>query len=234
MSLKSQVSPIRQRHLWEQIADGLRASILSGELSSGTRLITTELAEKWGVSRGPVREALMALENEGIVVSTRRQGTVVGTSSIVDLEEVIDVREAIELAAAIRVCSFGEEVTQSELQKVAVLLKRIDGEHEKGQQDLAGNLDLAFHQMIVDLAGNTRFSGVYRQMLSQNRHHIRAIDPAIWPLAGWSHTRDLHYAIFDAIVACDLPGVQEAIRGHYEFARRVRIDRSKMEFSNGA
>lgn len=229
MSSNSPVSPIRQRHLWEQIADELRASILSGQLSSGTRLITADLAEKWGVSRGPVREALMALENEGIVVSTRRQGTVVGTSSLVDLEEVLDVREAIELAAAIRVCSLGDEVTQSELRRLADMLKRIDVEHEKGQGDLAGSLDLAFHQAIVDLAGNSRFSGIYRQMLSQNRHHVRAIDPEVWPLAGWSHTRDLHFAIFDAIVACDIDRIREAIQIHYAFARRVRLDGPKTQ-----
>ena len=93
------LKPIEQRNLWEQIADRIRTSILSGELTPGTHLVTADLATRLGVSRGPVREALMALESSGIVVSTRRHGTIVGTPSTVDLEEVLSVREAIETFA---------------------------------------------------------------------------------------------------------------------------------------
>lgn len=182
MSEVRSVSPIRQRHLWEQIADELRAAILSGEMAPGTRLITAELAERWGVSRGPVREALMALENEGIVVSTRRHGTVVGTTSIVDLEEVLSVREAVETFAAVEVCNLGDEISQADLRKLGDLLKKIEAEKEQGKYEAARNHDFDFHQALVDLAGNSRFSGIYRQMLSQNRHHVRAIDPSRWPL----------------------------------------------------
>ncbi len=213
------VSPIRQRHLWEQIADELRSEILSGESTPGTRLITADLAERWGVSRGPVREALMALENEGIVTSTRRHGTVVGTTSIVDLEEVLSVREAIETFAAVDVCRLGDEISQADLRKLGDLLKVIEMERDQGKYEAARNHDLDFHQFLVDLAGNSRFSGIYRQMLSQNRHHVRAIDPSRWPLVGWADMRALHYAIFDAVVAGDEQAVREAIAEHYRFAR---------------
>ena len=219
MSEVQNMSLIRQRHLWEQIADELRVSILSGELTPGTRLITSECAERWGVSRGPVREALMALENEGIVVSTRRHGTVVGTTSIVDLEEVLSVREAIETFAGVDVCNLGSDITQADLRNLGDLLKVIEAEKEQGKYEAARNHDLDFHQALVDLAGNSRFSGIYRQMLSQNRHHVRAIDPARWPLVGWTDMRALHYAIFDAVVAGDEQAVLEAIAAHYRFAR---------------
>lgn len=213
------VIPISQRHLWEQIADELRSEILSGATTPGTRLITADLAERWGVSRGPVREALMALENEGIVVSTRRHGTVVGTASIVDLEEVLSVREAIETFAAVDVCQLGDEISQADLRKLGALLKQIEVEKEQGHHEAARNHDLDFHQALVDLAANSRFSGIYRQMLSQNRHHVRAIDPASWPLVGWTDMRALHYAIFDAVVAGDEQAVREAITEHYRHAR---------------
>lgn len=219
MSEVRSVSPISQRHLWEQIADELRDSILSGETTPGTRLITAELAEKWGVSRGPVREALMALENEGIVVSTRRHGTVVGNTSIVDLEEVLSVREAIETFAAVDVCNLGDEITQSDLRKLGDLLKQIEVERDQGKYEAARSHDLDFHQALVDLAGNSRFSNIYRQMLSQNRHHVRAIDPTRWPLVGWNEMRSIHYAIFDAVVAADDRAVREAIAEHYRHAR---------------
>lgn len=213
------VSPIRQRHLWEQIADELRAAILSGDMVPGTRLVTADLAERWGVSRGPVREALMALENEGIVTSTRRHGTVVGTTSIVDLEEVLSVREAIETFAAADVCARGDEISQADLRRLGDLLRRIESEREQGKYEAAREHDLDFHQALVDLAGNTRFSTIYRQMLSQNRHHVRAIDPERWPLVGWTDMRALHYAILDAVVAGDAEAAKHAIAEHYRHAR---------------
>lgn len=213
------VSPIRQRHLWEQIADELRTAILSGDMVPGTRLVTADLAERWGVSRGPVREALMALENEGIVTSTRRHGTVVGTTSIVDLEEVFSVREAIETFAAADVCALGDDVPQSDLRRLRDLLRRIETEHEQGKYEAAREHDFDFHQALVDLAGNTRFSTIYRQMLSQNRHHVRAIDPEHWPLVGWTDMRTLHYAILDAVVAGDADAARRAVAEHYRTAR---------------
>ena len=219
MAQARNVSPIRQRHLWEQIADELRSSILTGERSPGTRLITADLAERWGVSRGPIREALMALENEGIVVSTRRHGTVVGSTSIVDLEEVLSVREAIETFSAMDVCNLGEGVTQTELRRLSDLLNKIDKEKDQGQLEAARNHDLDFHQALVDLAGNSRFTAIYRQMLSQNRHHVRAIDPSRWPLVGWKDMRAVHHAIFDAIVAGDADAAAAAIAEHYRRAR---------------
>lgn len=224
MSQVRSVSPIRQRHLWEQIADELRAAILSGEMSPGTRLITAELAERWGVSRGPVREALMALENEGIVVSTRRHGTVVGSTSIMDFEEVLSVREAIETFAGVDVCNLGDEISQADLRKLGDLLKRIEAEKEQGKHEAARSHDLDFHQALVDLAGNSRFSGIYRQMVSQNRHHVRAIDATRWPLVGWADMRALHYAIFDAVVAGDEVALREAIAEHYRHARKLALE----------
>jgi GntR family transcriptional regulator of gluconate operon len=218
MSQAREVTPIRQRHLWEQIADELRGEILSGVLQPGARLVTADLAQRWGVSRGPVREALMALENEGIVVSTRRHGTVVGNTSVVDLEEILSVREAIETFAAVDLC--GEtEVSQADLRRLADLLARMEREWAEGQFEAARDHDYAFHQLIVDLAGNSRFSTVYRQMISQTRHHSRAIDPQLWPLVGWEKMRVIHRSLLDAVVSGDPEAVRSAVADHYLEAR---------------
>ena len=92
-------------------------------------------------------------------------------------------------------------------------------EKEQEKHEAARSHDLDFHQALVDLAGNSRFSGIYRQMLSQNRHHVRAIDPARWPLVGWKDMRSLHYAILDAVVAGEEQAVRKAISEHYRLAR---------------
>jgi len=104
------------------------------------------------------------------------------------------------------------------------MLKRIEVEKEQGKHEAARGHDLDFHQALVDLAGNSRFSGIYRQMVSQNRHHVRAIDPSRWPLVGWADMRALHYAIFDAVVAGDEVALRGAIAEHYRHARKLAME----------
>ena len=83
--------------LWESIAEFLRAAILSGELEPGSKLIETELAERFGTSRGPIREAIRELAREGLVTELPRRGTLVSTLTAHDLSEVYAVRQALEV-----------------------------------------------------------------------------------------------------------------------------------------
>ena len=214
------VRQIEQRHLWEQIADDLREAIHRGDLPAGSRLITADLASRWGVSRGPVREALMALENEGIVISTRRHGTIVGTPSTVDLDEILCVREAIEAAAGLAVCDQIDQIPLAELRRLAEMLVKVEKAHAKGDSRSAMALDFAFHQAIVDLNGNSRFTSIYRQMVSQNTHHMKGVDPNVWPFVGWDEMTRAHQQLLDALVAGEGEGFRAAVLAHYTNARR--------------
>jgi len=210
---------IQQRHLWEQIAEELRSGIHSGDLEPGSRLITADLAARWGVSRGPVREALMALENEGIVHSTRRQGTVVGTPSALDLQEIFGVREALESAAGNVLCGEGALLSKSERARLTDTLDSLDKAHQRGDTSAGIKIDFAFHQLIVDLTGNSRFSAINKNMISQNTQHLKNLDPLIWPQVGWETMRSTHQAILNALLACDLDSYREAVTNHYRSAR---------------
>ena len=74
--------PIHRPPLWEAVVERLRASILSGELAAGARLNEVELAQRFGTSRGPVREATKELAREGLVVELPRRGHVVSTLDV--------------------------------------------------------------------------------------------------------------------------------------------------------
>lgn len=210
---------IQQRHLWEQIAEELRRAIHSGELEPGSRLITADLAARWGVSRGPVREALMALENEGIVRSTRRHGTVVGTPSALDLQEIFSVREALESAAGNVLCGEEALLSTNDLARLTDKLDSLDKARDRGDNSAAIKYDFAFHQLIVDLTGNSRFSAINKNMISQNTQHLKGLDPQIWPQVGWEAMRSAHRAILDALVARDLDSYRDAVAAHYHNAR---------------
>ncbi|HYO43600.1 MAG TPA: GntR family transcriptional regulator, partial [Candidatus Limnocylindrales bacterium] len=93
------MSVFEHKQLWESIADQLRDEILDGRLGAGSRLLETELADRFGVSRGPVRDALNELARQGLAEDLPRRGTFVSSLSEHDLEEVYVLRRAIEEAA---------------------------------------------------------------------------------------------------------------------------------------
>src|SRR5438105_268871 len=100
MSLESFESDLSYQQVWETVRERIRTAILAGELPAGTKLVEADLARSFGVSRGPIREALRELSREGLVVDLPRRGTFVCTLSQTDFLEVYAVREALELGAA--------------------------------------------------------------------------------------------------------------------------------------
>src|SRR3954469_17138197 len=95
--------------LADSIHGQLRATILSGQLAPGEHLREVEIADRFDVSRGPVREALLQLEQEGLVMLRRNRGAVVARMSRADLEEVYSLRLALERLAVARATQHGTE-----------------------------------------------------------------------------------------------------------------------------
>ena len=89
---------LAHKQLWEAVSERLRDEILEGRLPAGTRLVETELAERFGVSRCPVRDALQELSRTGLTVDLPRRGTFVSSLTEGDLVEVYVIRSAIEEA----------------------------------------------------------------------------------------------------------------------------------------
>ena len=100
----------------------LRAEILLGELSPGERLMELHLAQRLGVSRTPVREAIRKLELEGLVTMLPRRGAQVAQISEKDLKDVLQVRTSLEQLAVRLACERMDEETLKELEKPARVL----------------------------------------------------------------------------------------------------------------
>jgi len=99
MSASVRSSAIAHRNVHEAVVDGIRDKILSGQLNPGDWLRQDELAEAFGVSTMPVREALRQLQAEGLVTLHRRRGAAVTSLSVAELEEIYRIREALETLA---------------------------------------------------------------------------------------------------------------------------------------
>jgi DNA-binding GntR family transcriptional regulator len=203
------------KQLWESIADQLRDEILDGRLAAGARLLETELAERFGVSRGPVRDALNELARQGLAVDLPRRGTFVSSLSEHDLDEVYVLRRAIE-EAAVRLA-----IAKASDEDIAAMYACLDVvEAAYGTTDLpaAWEADMAFHRSYCRMSGNGRLVELFEGLASQTVLLMRTALATHASLA-WTPPVELHRRIADAIRARDAEGAMRAVGEHYQYTQ---------------
>ena len=142
----------------------LRQAILRGELEPGERLMEIHLAERLGVSRTPIREAIRKLELEGLVVMIPRRGAVVASITEKDLKDVLEVRQTLELLAAEVACERITPELLEELRTAASEFHRL-----KNSQDVTelAAADVRFHDIIYEATGNARLINILNNLREQ-------------------------------------------------------------------
>lgn len=154
-----------KRALSDDVASRLRTAILNGAFAPGERLREEALARALGVSRGPVREALVELERQGLVVINRNRGAVVAQLSRDDLEELYTLRLAIEELAIRRAAEACDpaaiDAMRDRIEQMRAALERGITEQE------AAEFDLGFHDLIYDAAHHRRLKDAWRIMRPQ-------------------------------------------------------------------
>ena len=144
----------------------LRRQILKGELKPGERLMEIALANRLGVSRTPVREAIRKLENEGLVIMLPRRGAHVAEITRQELNDVLEIRSSLEELAIVRAC---ENMTDSDMEA----LKEVEADFARlvadESSDLAtlGEADEHFHDLIYEGTGNRRLIQIINQLREQ-------------------------------------------------------------------
>jgi GntR family transcriptional regulator of gluconate operon len=211
------VSKVHHPKLFETVAQQLRDAIVGGELRPGDKLVETDLAEQFGVSRGPIREALRELSREGLAVDLPRRGTVVSTSTLGDLIEIYDTREALETFAATVVVA---KATASDLASLRARFKTMSRLWQSRNTAHASRMlaDLDFHREILSIAGNGRMSALYEQLATQTAVLLRNAMDMNQSLK-LSPPDAVHQSMLDAIEARDVGAVREAVAGHYRHTR---------------
>jgi len=155
--LSPMTTPVRHVALGEQLADLLRARIVSGELAPGTHLVEDGLAADYDVSRGPVRDALRILAGEGLVASQRRGLFVRGLDEH-DITELYEVREAFEQLACRLAIERGGDWGPAEAE-----LAGMTAAADRSDLHRFAVCDLAFHSYFYDLSGNHRLQALWAQ-----------------------------------------------------------------------
>ncbi len=204
----SAVETLTRETLQDKALRSLRLAIQTGELGAGQRLVESELAAQMGVSRVPVREALMILERDGLVVTEPGRGATVVNLSDDDVHEIYGMRVALETYAVELLLRRATE------ERLAILQSLVDGMRAHaltGARVRLGDLDLEFHRTLCQLAGNQRLVEAWRPISDQIRLLLqlkdRVVDDSMTLPQG-------HQLIVDAIRGGDLAQAQQVLRIH--------------------
>jgi DNA-binding GntR family transcriptional regulator len=201
--------PVSRATLSDLVTQQLRESILSGAYEPGAQLNETTLARQLGVSRGPLREAIQRLVQEGLLTSRPRRGVFVPELTNADRADIYFAREAIETATLKRVIESGRAV---ELAKA--LSRYVDAmvvALEKGDWGGVIDHDLRFHCHLVDAAESPRLSRLYASLIAETRLCLHVL------VSGWRGRKDFveeHRALTERLAAEDTEGAMEAARRH--------------------
>jgi len=155
------------------VTERLRAAIVNGSLKPGSQLSEVELANTFGVSRGPVREALQRLVQEGLLLSEPHRGVFIPVLTDDDILDIYLAREALESAAIRLIVANGTSAAASEaLDQYVTEMEKAEA---AGDWEAVGNFDLEFHLALVAASGSQRLQRMFSTVISETRLCLGAL-----------------------------------------------------------
>lgn len=217
----SSLGPIANPRLVDVAMASLRHAIILGELAPGQRLVESSLASKLKISRGPLREALQFLEQEGLVVTLPRRGRFVRSADIRTLEEVYSMRRVLEPFAAARVLATWSDESYARMKGA---LDRLGEASRSASTRLVAEMDIEFHTTLVELANhqllwrtwNDSIAGTLHLLLNLTTPTHNSLDEPV----------QRHALILEGLVAGDAGALRTEIEGHIDDA----LARSRRSF----
>lgn len=204
----------RRQNVRELITQALRAALVTGEMRPGVVYSAPTLAERFGVSPTPVREAMLDLAKEGLVIAVRNKGFRVTELSERDLDEITDIRALVEVPTVGRVAGTASEAAA----KLRPLGEAVVAAAERG--DILGYVeaDTAFHLDLLALAGNAHLVEVVRDL----RHRSRLYGlPRLAERGELLPSAREHLQLLDLVVAGDGPSAEALMRHHLRHVRGI-------------
>jgi DNA-binding GntR family transcriptional regulator len=199
--------------LRRQAYDALREMILSGKLHPGEHLSEVRLSTKLGISRTPLREALMQLDTEGLVVGKPNSGYIVAHFDLARICELLVAREGLDGYAAELAAETASDEALQPLRTVMQEIEELNLAKSRAPEHIARELELGLkiHEVIVAATGN-------RVLEDMNRRVYEHLQLALWLEVLWidlsGEAVEEHRAIVDAVLARDGKRACEAARRH--------------------
>jgi len=149
------------------VTERLRANIVNGTLEPGSQLSEVELASSFGVSRGPVREALQRLIQEGLVRSEPHRGVFVPVLSEDDVRDIYLARETLESSAVRHIIATGSSPAAAD--DLDRLVKLMQDSEKADDWEAVGQYDLEFHTALVASSKSERLQRMFSTVISETR-----------------------------------------------------------------
>ncbi|MFB7513298.1 GntR family transcriptional regulator [Streptomyces sp. NPDC056144] len=204
-----------RERLRDQVAHALRAALISGELRPGVVYSAPTLAEDFGISATPVREAMLDLAREGLVEPVRNKGFRVTEVDERDLDQYSEIRALIEIPTVGRVTEIASREDLEALRPVAEEIVRAAREH-----DLIGYLeaDRLFHLSLLGLAGNERLVETVGDLRKRSRlYGLTALDES----GNLIPSAEEHLELLDLMLAGDAKGAESCMSRHLGHVRSI-------------
>lgn len=196
----NKIVPVR-----EQIADQIRSDIIAGALEPGAKLNEQALAQRFGVSRGPIRDVLLQLSQEGLVVSKNNVGSFVNNMLSSDLQPLmVDIRRRIEEQA---VKLLKRKLVEADFDHLENILQRLKDSFTKKDFTSVTKADIEFHRYLVDKAGGDDLANLWHSVVMRMRMNYQRVDSP-------KGCEDEHRAILDALKEGNTKEAIKAIRAN--------------------
>jgi DNA-binding GntR family transcriptional regulator len=195
------------RALYEEVAELIRQRIFRRELEPGSWIDEVRLAQEYGISRTPLREALKVLAAEGLVTMKVRRGAYVTEVSERDLAEVYHLLALLESDAAAVVA---ERATTAELEELRALQAELEG--ALGDRDRFFGINERFHMRLLEIAGNrwrNQMVADLRKVMKLNRQHSLMKSGRI------EESLAEHAVVVQALAARDAEGARARMQEHF-------------------
>lgn len=210
--------------LRDAVFNTLRQAILTGELKPGERLMEVRLADKLGVSRTPIREAIHKLELEGLVTMIPRRGAEVAQITEKSMNDVLEVRRALDALCVELAC---DRITEEELEALEKACGNFGQAVRTGDVRKITQTDVALHDIILQATGNQRLIQLVNN-LSEQMYRYRF--EYIKDVRQYDGLVEEHRIIYESIVNKDKETASHAAKMHIDnqkkaIIRQLRLDR---------
>jgi phosphonate utilization transcriptional regulator len=215
------IAILRSNSLPALVQKEIERMILSGELTVGAKLNEVAVAQRLGVSRGPVREAFRALEESGLVHQEKNRGVFVRQVSVEEAEEIYEVRAALDEWVGRRLA---QTANPEQVKELKAIVERMERAAARNDADAWHALNLQFHDRLVAFAGNAKLLATYRRLVNELNLYRRQ---TLSQRGALPHFTREHRDIVAKIASGNAAGAGKALHDHVIGSReRMRQTRA--------
>ena len=208
--------------LRDVVFNTLRKAILTGQLKPGERLMEVHLANRLGVSRTPIREAIRKLELEGLVIMIPRRGAEVARITEKSLKDVLEVRRALDALSVELAC----DRIEADLERLREACRNFEQVAKEADASVIAKADVALHDIIVEATGNRRLQQLVNN-LSEQMYRYRFV--YIQEESRHDNLVAEHREIYESIVSRDKERASAAAKLHIDNQEKAIVRQIRME-----